>query len=56
MMATEELGDDEALDRLRELALASGASMRAVAEWVVDERPTGPMPVELDDAALHSEN
>lgn len=44
LMATEQRASDEALDRLRELALSSGESMRTVAEWVLEERPTGASP------------
>ncbi len=39
-MTTEERSSAEALDRLRELAMSSGESMRTVATWVLDERPT----------------
>ncbi len=42
IMAAEQVPSEEALDRLRELAVASGQSMRTVADWVLDERPTGP--------------
>ncbi|HEX2118793.1 MAG TPA: ANTAR domain-containing protein, partial [Acidimicrobiales bacterium] len=42
--ATEERTPEEALDRLRRLALASGDSMRTVASWVLEERPTGLTP------------
>ena len=41
--ATERETGEEALDRLRDLALRSGESMRTVAERVLDERPTGPV-------------
>lgn len=41
MAATEQLTTEEALDRLRTLALASGESMRKVAAWVIEERPRG---------------
>lgn len=44
LMATEQRTSGEALDRLRELALASGESMRTVADWVLEERPLGPSP------------
>ena len=39
MMANEQLTGEEALDRLRNVALEGGQSMRAVAEWVLEERP-----------------
>lgn len=39
MAATEQLTTEEALDRLRTLALASGESLRKVAAWVIEERP-----------------
>ena len=39
--ATEERTPEESLDRLRRLALTSGESMRTVASWVLEERPTG---------------
>lgn len=41
LMATDGGTSEEALSRLRELALASGESMRTVADWVLEERPTG---------------
>lgn len=44
LMATEQRTSEEALDRLRELALASGESMRTVADWVISEHPTGVAP------------
>ncbi len=47
IMAVESLSGEEALDRLRSLALGSGQSMRAIARWVIEERPTGPLPAEL---------
>jgi transcriptional regulator with GAF, ATPase, and Fis domain len=40
--ATELRTSEEAWDRLRTLALASGESMRTVADWVIEERPIGP--------------
>jgi GAF domain-containing protein len=46
--ATEALSRAEALDRLRDLAMHSGASMETVARRVLDERPTGPLPPVLD--------
>ncbi len=49
IMATEELTGEEALDRVRSLALASGEPMRIVAERVLAERPTEPLPAEYDD-------
>ena len=42
IMATEQRTSEEALDRLRSLALASGESMRTVADWVIQEHPTAP--------------
>ncbi len=47
LTAVERLTSEEALDRLRDLALRSGQSMRAVAQRVLDDRPTGPPPPEL---------
>jgi GAF domain-containing protein len=41
LLATEDGTTEEALDRLRDLALRSGESMRTVAEWVLTDRPTG---------------
>ena len=41
LAATEQLKTEEALDRLRTLALASGESMRRIAAWVIEERPSG---------------
>ena len=41
LMATQEDTGAHALGRLRELAMRSGESMRTVAEWVIEERPTG---------------
>lgn len=41
LMATQEATSEDALGHLRNLALRSGESMRRVAEWVIDERPTG---------------
>ena len=46
IMATEQRSAEEAFDRLRELAMASGESMRTVADWLLEERPTGPLPVD----------
>jgi GAF domain-containing protein len=37
----EQQTSEEALERLRTLALASGHSMRTVAAWVIEERPRG---------------
>lgn len=42
IVAAEELTIEEGLDRLRQLAMASGESMRTVAGWVLDERPRDP--------------
>ncbi len=39
IMSTEQRTSEEAFDRLRELAMASGESMRAVADRVLSERP-----------------
>ena len=47
IMATEGTGADEALDRIRALALASGESMGTVAAWVLEERPQEPLPADL---------
>jgi transcriptional regulator with GAF, ATPase, and Fis domain len=48
MMATEGGSAEEALDRLRALALASGKSIREVAGSVIDDHPTVP-PVSAED-------
>lgn len=40
LMATEEMNDVEALERLRHLALSSGQSISTVAGWLLKERPT----------------
>jgi putative methionine-R-sulfoxide reductase with GAF domain len=42
IMAGEGRTAEEALDRLRQLALASGKPMRAVAQFVLEEHPTTP--------------
>lgn len=44
LIATERLTGEAALDRLRHLALSSGTSMRTVAGWLLDERPTTTLP------------
>jgi len=45
ILSTTELPTDAgALERLRTLALASGHSMRTVAGWTIEERPTGTAP------------
>lgn len=44
IMAIESRTSQEALDRLRTLALASGKSMRTVADSVIEEHPTWPLP------------
>lgn len=41
LMATQEESSEDALGRLRDLAIRSGESMRTVAEWVIKERPSG---------------
>ena len=46
IMATEQRTAEEAFDRLRELAMVSGESMRTVADWLLEERPTSPPPVD----------
>ena len=47
LMANQEDTSTGALGQLRDLAMRSGESMRTVAEWVIDERPTaGPPDVE----------
>ena len=46
LMVTDACTAAEALDHLRGLALAGGASMRTVAERVVQERPTGSRPAD----------
>jgi GAF domain-containing protein len=40
IMAEEGRTSDEALDRLRALAMTSGESLHTVAAWVINERPT----------------
>lgn len=52
LMATEERTGAQALDQLRHLALSSGESMRTVARWVLDERPTGPALAEPEETEL----
>lgn len=52
IMATEQRTSEEALDRLRELAMASGEPMPTVADWVLNERPTGPLPADQDQVTL----
>ncbi|MGI8807869.1 MAG: GAF and ANTAR domain-containing protein [Acidimicrobiales bacterium] len=49
LMATEERTSAEALDRLRQLAMRSGESMRTVATWVIEERTTGTSSIEGDE-------
>jgi GAF domain-containing protein len=44
LMANQEETSGDALSQLRDLAIRSGESMRTVAEWVIDERPTGTSP------------
>ncbi len=46
IMAQEQLTPDEAVDRLRTLALASGESMPTVADWVLEERPAAALPAD----------
>lgn len=55
LMATENSTSAEGLDRLRELALQSGQSMRTVAEWVLDERPSGAPLTEQEELILRDE-
>ena len=45
IVAEESRTVEEAFDRLRQLAMASGKPMRAVAQLVLEERPTTPPPV-----------
>lgn len=40
LMASQEETSTDALDHLRDLAMRSGESIRTVAEWVIEERPT----------------
>jgi GAF domain-containing protein len=54
LMATEEHKSGDALARLRDLALRSGESMRTVASWVLDERPTDASD-SMDDLASREE-
>ena len=55
IMATEQRTSEDALDRLRTLALESEESMRTVADGVIAEHPTGPSPV-APDQLLPSED
>jgi GAF domain-containing protein len=55
LMATQERTGENALGRLRELALHSGESMRTVAGWVIDERP-GDAYVEIEELAPQEES
>ena len=55
LMATEEGSSAHALDRLRALALSSGESMRTVAKWVLEERPTSPRLLEQEETILREE-
>jgi GAF domain-containing protein len=55
LMANDGRTSHEAMDRIRELAMASGESMRTVAEWVLDERPITPVPPEVDDIDSHQD-
>ncbi|HUR23130.1 MAG TPA: GAF and ANTAR domain-containing protein [Acidimicrobiales bacterium] len=41
LMAGQDESTGDALGRLRDLAMRSGESMRTVAEWLLEERPTG---------------
>jgi transcriptional regulator with GAF, ATPase, and Fis domain len=56
IMAGEHTTSDEALDRLRDLALHSGASMRTVADRVLEERPRGPLPLGPDPLIVHDDH
>ncbi len=55
LMASEERSSAEALDRLRELALSSGESIRTVAKWVLDERPTSAQLLEQEETILRDD-
>lgn len=46
IMTAEHVSSEGAWDRLRKLAMASGESMHTVADWVLEERPTGPLPAD----------
>ena len=48
IMAGEKRTDEDALQRLRELALASGKPLRAVAQSVLDERPVAGQAADAD--------
>lgn len=52
IMASEQLTSEEALNRLRNLAMESGHSMRTVAQWALDERPRGSLGDALGEASL----
>lgn len=55
IIATEHMTNEGAMDRLRDLALVSGESLRTVAERVLVERPTAPFPAEFEDEAVPEE-
>ena len=54
LIESERLDGEEAMDRLRELALGSGESLTTVSEWVLAERPTGRRG--QDDLSLREES
>lgn len=51
VMASEHGTSEEALGRLRSLALTSGETMPTVARWVPEERPTGLFTMDADEAS-----
>jgi hypothetical protein len=55
IMAEEGRTADEALDRLRALAMTSGESLRTVATWVLEERPTSPGQRDLEAPPVERE-
>ena len=51
----EQLTNEQAWDRLRDLALVSGRSMREAAVSVLRERPTRPLPAALPHLTSYEE-
>ena len=49
LMESERGTSEQALDRLRSLALTSGEAMPTVARWIIEERPTGPFSLGRDE-------
>ena len=55
IMAGEHRTGEQALDRLRELARASGETLPAVAGWVLEERPTTQAPASEHETSFPEE-